>query len=224
MHCCPNKGIGGELSYVFLSTCLPQALLHLTTSHCSGLRTSPHFIGKSLGRDFKHGKEWSMYSLEALLVPRLPVHPVGRDLPPVGHVLPELSISIPLPPLPVSLRISNLILQGEKVLGTAWEHSSSAHNASRLPACLGLEADKWNNTEVETKTSSRTLFGVRKSLVTKDPQCFANELCGVFAFSKPRAFSLRPRKEEQQHRFLPWHKDMQPSASLLRNSTSQFFP
>jgi len=60
-----------------------------------------------------------MYSLEALLVPRLPVHPVGGDLPPVGHVLPELSISIPLPPLPVSLRISNLILQGEKVLGTA---------------------------------------------------------------------------------------------------------
>lgn len=60
-----------------------------------------------------------MYSLEALLVPRLPIHPIGGDLPPVGHVLPQLRVAIPLPPLPVSLRVSNLILQGQNVLGTA---------------------------------------------------------------------------------------------------------
>lgn len=55
----------------------------------------------------------AQYSLEALLVPRLPVHPVRRDLPAVGHVLTDLRVAVPLAPLPVRLRVADLILQAQ---------------------------------------------------------------------------------------------------------------
>lgn len=48
---------------------------------------------------------------------------------------------------------------------------------------LGLEAYKWNNTEMETQISSRTLFREHKCFMTEDPQCFVWGLCFLRAQS-----------------------------------------
>lgn len=78
----------------------------------------------------------SQYSLEALLVPRLPVHPVRRDLPAVGHVLTDLRVAVPLAPLPVRLRVADLILQAQRASYYAVPRSAAIYSLTTHPACL----------------------------------------------------------------------------------------
>ena len=115
----------------------------------------------------------------------MPVHPVGGDLPAVGHVLPDLGAAVPLAPLPVCRRVAQLVLQGQTP-GVTPRFAPGRDSPPARPVSGGeFEPARYS----DAATAARRLSGSPSGLARPTARAPSRRSTGIRGMGAPAPFT-----------------------------------